>query len=338
MLKGFRAYAPPCTSPKRCRTPVLDREGRHRARRRSPRPRSRARRRGSRPRRGELGPDVRHPRSCRSRSPSPRTRPCRRARRSPRWRASRPAPRTRRRARARSAGARGPATGKRATASPSPIATTSKPSTPSRQSSSATAYSRPDVGHPYRQMITSSDGSLGEQRGDVRGAALERGALVDVALVGDLVGVQRRRLGEQDHALDARRGRRVLAVVGDEALAHELGQLRRAHEVRRLGVRLAGDLLRRAHVRPREQPDVVAVVAADDGVHQQRRGGGERRDPQVADGHERAGQQLEVLDHAAVEHEPLVRVVRRPRACPASPVRYQPSSSNALRVCSASPR
>jgi len=56
------------------------------------------------------------------------------------------------------------------------------------------------------------------------GAALERGALVDVALVGDLVGVQRRRRGLQHHPFHPRRGGRVGAVVGDEALAQELGE------------------------------------------------------------------------------------------------------------------
>ena len=78
---------------------------------------------------------------------------------------------------------------------------------------------------------------------------------------------------------------------------------------RQLGLRRARDLARGAELRPREQADVVAVVPAHHGVHQQRRGGGERRDPQVADGDEGAGQQLEVLDHAAVEDQALVGIV-----------------------------
>src|ERR671913_1181638 len=55
---------------------------------------------------------------------------------------------------------------------------------------------------------------------DQRLAPFERGALVDVALVGDLVTIDRWRLGHEDDALDAHRGALALGVHAGKPFAH----------------------------------------------------------------------------------------------------------------------
>ena len=81
------------------------------------------------------------------------------------------------------------------------------------------------------------------------------------------------------------------------------------HERMWVGARIAEQVARRGDVRPCEQRDVIAVVAADHGVLQQRRGRVQRGDAGLAGEHPGAGHQLEVLGQAAVEYESLGRIV-----------------------------
>ena len=56
---------------------------------------------------------------------------------------------------------------------------------------------------------------IGVERGNQFGTSLERRALVDVAFVGYFVGVDHRRLGHQQHALDLSAATGVGRVVGE---------------------------------------------------------------------------------------------------------------------------
>ena len=77
----------------------------------------------------------------------------------------------------------------------------------------------PRRGLKLRRTITSCIRLRGEQPRDVGGAPLQREALVDVALVGDLVGVDRGRVGQQQHARDALRRARMRGVPAARARA-----------------------------------------------------------------------------------------------------------------------
>jgi hypothetical protein len=125
------------------------------------------------------------------------------------------------------------------------------------------------------------------QRLDLGRAAGQHGALVDVALVGDLAGVGARRLVEQH-------GPRGLC---DEPPPSALS-LRSAS-------RTWHRLLGRRHPWRRgwedQQADLVAVVAGDHRVLGTRAPAPTRTHPQGAHRHPGAGGELEVLGHAAVE-------------------------------------
>ena len=142
------------------------------------------------------------------------------------------------------------------------------------------------------------------------GAAGEHRALVDVALVGDLAGVDGGRLGGQHGAGDAGGRAPVLRVVGGEAFGEALADLGPRDDV--LERRVVGDVgAERAaagQAREADDADLVAVVAGDRRVLEHRRGGGDHREAERADRDPGARQQLEVLRHAAVEDQPLRRV------------------------------
>ena len=76
--------------------------------------------------------------------------------------------------------------------------------------------------------ITSASGEAANSRVDFAGAALQREALVDVALVGDLVGVDRGRVRQQQHARDALGRARMRGVPSRERAAHVLAHRRMA--------------------------------------------------------------------------------------------------------------
>jgi hypothetical protein len=95
---------------------------------------------------------------------------------------------------------------------------------------------------------------------DEMAPAVEHGALVDVALVGDLAGVDRRRLVEQQHPADAPGRATGGGVVGAESLADVAADLGVGQEIggRAAG---AGEPGGRARIDPQQGADLVAVVA-----------------------------------------------------------------------------
>src|SRR6266567_5808372 len=85
----------------------------------------------------------------------------------------------------------------------------------------ATRYTSRAVDHDHIRVRL-----VREQAVDRGGAALERETLVDVALVGDLAGVDRGHIVEQQHARDAHRGAGLLGIPFGERLAHVLDHRR----------------------------------------------------------------------------------------------------------------
>ncbi len=63
-------------------------------------------------------------------------------------------------------------------------------------------------------------------------------------------------------------------------------------------------------IEPGQDGDELAVLAGDDRVLQDRRGGGERGDPQPADVHPGSGGELEVLRQPSVERDALAGIGR----------------------------
>ena len=98
--------------------------------------------------------------------------------------------------------------------------------------------------------------------------------------------------------------------------------------------RIADHLLERGEIRPGQQPDIVAVVAGDDRILQQRRRGRERGDAQAAGVHPFPVESLK-SSLRDVEYDALERIIRvgQPRASPPE----KPSSSNASLVRSGRP-
>ncbi len=113
-------------------------------------------------------------------------------------------------------------------------------------------------------------------------------ALVDVALVGDLAGIDAGRLVEDQRA---RRRLRRAAALG----------LQRVQAGTQMGLELGAR--QRAGLRRREdqQADLLAAMAGDDDIGHMRRQRADRTHPQRAHAHPGAAHQLEVLGHAAVE-------------------------------------
>src|SRR5262245_31247248 len=73
---------------------------------------------------------------------------------------------------------------------------------------------------------------------------------------------------------------------------------------------IVGDLAAGGEVGEAEKPNMVAALAADNGILEQRRGSGDRRRAERANQHEGAAQKLEILDDPAVEHQAPARIVR----------------------------
>src|ERR1019366_7044148 len=143
-------------------------------------------------------------------------------------------------------------------------------------------------------------GPVGEQPPDLGAPALEREALVYIALVGDLVRVDRGRVREEKHPRDLLRGAALRVEAGDSG-AHvlanfcitcELGDTR--------GRARARDLLAARDIEPGEEPGEFAALARDDRVLQRGRGGGEHGDAQRSHVYPGAARQLEIFGEAAV--------------------------------------
>ena len=138
-------------------------------------------------------------------------------------------------------------------------------------------------------------GTFGVKLFHQRRPALEHRALVHVALVGDLVGVDRRRLCHQR----SRRGAIELPPSAASFLQHR-GEAIAQGDVRHV---------LRPGLRKTSAPTSEAVVAGDHRVLDQRVGGGDEH-AHRANVHPGAGGKLEVLGHAAVEHDALRRIGR----------------------------
>src|SRR6266850_1580511 len=118
-------------------------------------------------------------------------------------------------------------------------------------------------------------------------------ALLHVALVGDLVGVDRRRLA---HHHQPPRVRRAAAFAGQYLQ-------RRTQPVAYIGALLG------CGAQKHERPDLVAVVAGDDCVLDQRIGRGDELHAHGTHVDPGAGGELEVLGDAAVEDDALHRLL-----------------------------
>src|SRR6185312_14651435 len=167
-------------------------------------------------------------------------------------------------------------------------------SPPARPRPTAQEY---EAAYAFSSSYLDDAGPAGIEPVDQLSAPLQRGALVDVALVGDLVAVDRGRLGHQEHAPDPRRGAGLRGVVRREPVAHEIDELRVGEDL--VDVALAGHRHRRLHVRPGEQRDERLVLAADHAIEDHRRCRADGLRAKRADADPGAAVELEVLGHAA---------------------------------------
>ena len=137
---------------------------------------------------------------------------------------------------------------------------------------------------------------------DQGGAAREDGALVDVALVGDLPGIDARRLGEDQRPCNPVATSRVFVVVGPEQIAEALAQRGVGAEGTRGHRGERG--LARGRAREDEEAEGVAIEAGDDRVLHERRGGGDELRSRLPDVDPRPGGELEVLGDPPIEDDP----------------------------------
>ncbi len=141
----------------------------------------------------------------------------------------------------------------------------------------------------YASLTTSGSSASACSRSTSARAPREHRALVDVALVGDLAGVDVGRRAQHQ------RPHRRLRGAG-------AGIAQRAHHAEQGGVQGLARLRRGLRAGEHQQPDLAAVVARDHDVLNQRRQPRHQLDPQRADRDPGAAGELEVLGHAAVEH------------------------------------
>lgn len=122
---------------------------------------------------------------------------------------------------------------------------------------------------------------------DQSGAAHQHGALVDVAFVGDLVGVDRRRLLEDQHAFRQRRAAgRVLRHGAQrilDARAHSGVADERRH--RRVSGNVGAQSAAGVDIGEDEQPDLIPIVAGDHGILDHRTARRNRAHTHAADVH-----------------------------------------------------